>query len=242
MDPAGPHPSHDFPSILEGRRTVRNFDRSVRIPRSELLGMLDEAARAPSSVNMQPWRFLVIESEDARRRLLPLMRLNKRQTKDASDLVVIFGDLECYRMAERIYGRAARRGILPRLMAKAQLAAIVPAYRALTREKMTRVVHIDASLMAMQLMLVAREHGYDTNPIGGFEEDRIAETFGIDPNRYVPVLIVAIGRAAKPGHPSYRLPARNLTWWNDARGREPGEYDAGADGDAGDETNGMEKA
>ena len=127
-------------------------------------------------------------------------------------------------------------------MAKAQLAAIVPAYRAFTREKMTRVVHIDASLMAMQLMLVAREHGYDTNPIGGFEEDRIAETFGIDPNRYVPVLIVAIGRAAKPGHPSYRLTARNLTWWNDARGREPGEYDAGADGDAGDETNGMEKA
>mgnify|MGYP001355185164 CR=1 FL=1 len=236
MDSPDTHRSQDFSSILEGRRTVRNFDRSAHIPRSELLGMLDEAVRAPSSVNMQPWRFLIIESEDARRRLLPLMRLNKRQTRDASDIIVIFGDLECYRQADTIYGQAAKRGILPGLMAKAQLAAIVPAYRAFTREKMTRVVHIDASLMAMQLMLVAREHGYDTNPIGGFEEDRIAETFGIDPNRYAPVIIIAIGKATKPGHDSYRLPARDLAWWDDAHGREPGE------GGADDEADGIKRA
>ena len=206
---------------ITSRRSVRNFDSAVHITHDELLGMLDEAARAPSSVNMQPWRFLIVESEEARKKLLPLMRLNKRQTRDASDLIVIFGDLECYRKAEEIYGQAAERGILPRLMAKAQLAAIVPAYRKFTREKMTRVVHIDSSLMAMQLMLVAREHGYDTNPIGGFEEDRIAETFGLDPNRYVPVIILAVGKAAKPGHESYRLPARELIWWNDAHGTEP---------------------
>ena len=27
----------------------------------------------------------------------------------------------------------------------------------------------------MQLMLVARAHGYETNPIGGFEADQLAE-------------------------------------------------------------------
>ncbi len=35
---------------------------------------------------------------------------------------------------------------------------------------MNDVVKIDASLAAMQFMLVARAHGYETNPIGGFEE------------------------------------------------------------------------
>ncbi|KFI74038.1 nitroreductase [Bifidobacterium minimum] len=220
----GSYDAHDITlsEAITGRRSVRNFDPDTHITRDELVGMLDEASRAPSSVNMQPWRFLVVESDEARKKLLPLMRLNKRQTRDASDLIVVFGDLECYRKAERIYGQAAQRGIIPTLMAKAQLAAIVPAYRKFTRDKMTRVVHIDSSLMAMQLMLVAREHGYDTNPIGGFDEDRIAETFGIDPNRYVPVIIIAIGKARKPGHESYRLPANELIWWNDVNALESG--------------------
>ena len=34
---------------------------------------------------------------------------------------------------------------------------------------MNEIVHIDASLAAMQLMLVARSYGYDTNAIGGYK-------------------------------------------------------------------------
>jgi nitroreductase len=78
---------------------------------------------------------------------------------------------------------------------------------------MNDVVKIDSSLFAMQFMLVARSHGYDTNPIGGFEEDRIAEAFGLDTERYIPVLIMSIGKADSEGHTSFRLPAEELTWW-----------------------------
>ena len=35
---------------------------------------------------------------------------------------------------------------------------------------MNEIVHIDASLAAMQLMLVARSYGYDTNAIGGYKK------------------------------------------------------------------------
>jgi nitroreductase len=62
-------------------------------------------------------------------------------------------------------------------------------------------------------MLVARSHGYDTNPIGGFDRDKIAEAFGLDAERYVPVLIMSIGKAATEGHESVRLPAEELVWW-----------------------------
>ena len=33
-----------------------------------------------------------------------------------------------------------------------------------------KLSHIDASLAAMQLMLVARSYGYDTNAIGGYKK------------------------------------------------------------------------
>jgi nitroreductase len=78
---------------------------------------------------------------------------------------------------------------------------------------MNDIVIIDSSLFAMQFMLVARSHGYDTNPIGGFDQDKVAEAFGLDVERYVPVLIMSIGKAATEGHESVRLPAEDLVWW-----------------------------
>ena len=56
--------SNDFSDIVYNRRSIRNFDPSVKIPREELLEILDKTVTAPSSVNMQPWRFVVVDSEE----------------------------------------------------------------------------------------------------------------------------------------------------------------------------------
>ncbi len=205
--------TNDFTDILEGRRSIRQYDPKVSISREEMLEMLNEAAKAPSSVNMQPWRFLIVQSEEGRATLKPLIRFNKRQNKSSSAMIVVFGDMRCYEYADRIYTESAEKGIMPKLMVKTQLSVIVPTYRKYDRAKMNDVVKIDSSLFAMQFMLVARSHGYDTNPIGGFEEDRIAEAFGLDAERYIPVLIMSIGKADSEGHTSFRLPAEELTWW-----------------------------
>ena len=76
---------------------------------------------------------------------------------------------------------------------------------------MNDVVKIDASLAAMQLMLSARAHGYDTNPIGGFEADQIAAAFDLDPERFVPVMVLSLGKAAEVGYDSVRLAADKFT-------------------------------
>ena len=47
----------------------------------------------------------------------------------------------------------------------------------------------------MQLMLVARAHGYDTNAIQGYNSKVAAEKLGLDPERYVPNMAIAIGKA-----------------------------------------------
>ena len=38
---------------------------------------------------------------------------------------------------------------------------------------------------SMQLMLIATDHGYDTNPIGGFDKTALLEALNIDTSRYV---------------------------------------------------------
>lgn len=47
----------------------------------------------------------------------------------------------------------------------------------------------------MQLMLTARAYGYDTNRVGGFEVDLLAEAFDLDSERYTPVVVLALGKA-----------------------------------------------
>lgn len=203
--------NNDFSSVVFGRKSVRVYDETVKISHEEMLEMIQETTTTPSSVNMQPWRFVVVESEEAKAKLKPLIRFNTRQNDTSSAMVMIFGDMNCYEYGEEIYDQAVAEGKMPAEVRDQQLAAILPYYQNFTREQMNDVVKIDASLAAMQFMLVARSHGYETNPIGGFEADQLAEAFDLDKERYVPVMILSVGKAVEEGYESVRLAPEKIT-------------------------------
>lgn len=202
--------NNNFSDIAYNRKSIRVYDESVKISNEEMLEMIQKSTIAPSSVNMQPWRFVVVESPEEKQKLKPLIRFNTRQNDTSSAMVLIFGDMECYEYGEEIYNQAVLEGKMSPQVRDEQLAAIIPYYKNLTREAMNDVVKIDSSLAAMQFMLVARAHGYDTNPIGGFEADQLAETFGMNKDRYVPVMILSIGKALEEGYNSIRLDAKEF--------------------------------
>ena len=203
--------TNDFNEIVFGRKSIRAYDETVKISQEEMLEMIAEATKAPSSVNMQPWRFVVVESEEAKTKLLPLVRFNGNQNNTSSAMVLIFGDMNCHEYGEEIYGQAVAEGKMPSEVRDQQLAAILPYYQNFTKQEMNDVVKIDSSLAAMQFMLVARAHGYDTNAIGGFEADQLAEAFDMDKERYVPVMILSVGKAVDQGYESVRLAADKVT-------------------------------
>jgi nitroreductase len=126
-------------------------------------------------------------------------------------MILIFGDMECYEYGEEIYNQAVEENKMSAEVRDKQLEAIIPYYKNLSRQKMNDIVKIDSGLFAMQFMLVARSHGYDTCPIGGFEADQLAEAFGLDKNRYVPAIILSIGESMDDGYQSVRLKADKLT-------------------------------
>lgn len=203
--------NNNFSDIAYNRKSIRVYDESVKISNEEMLEMIQKSTIAPSSVNMQPWRFVVVESPEEKQKLKPLIRFNTRQNDTSSAMILIFGDMECYEYGEEIYNQAVIEGKMSPQVRDEQLAAIIPYYKNLTREAMNDVVKIDSSLAAMQFMLVARAHGYDTNPIGGFEADQLAEAFGLNKDRYVPVMILSIGKALEEGYNSIRLDAKEFT-------------------------------
>ncbi|ELC8432787.1 nitroreductase family protein [Clostridium perfringens] len=203
--------NNNFKDVVFNRHSVKVFDKNVKISHEEMLEIIKEATKAPSSVNMQPWRFVVVESEEGKEKLRPLVNFNTRQNDTSSAMILIFGDMKCYEKAEEIYGSAVEKGFMTEESKKEAMEFFVPFYKNASKNKMNDIVKIDSSLAAMQLMLVARLHGYDTNPIGGFEEEKLAEAFGLDPERYVPVIIIAMGKSDYKAHSSVRLDAKDIT-------------------------------
>jgi len=205
--------NNDFQQILLGRRSIRKYDSSVKISKEEMAEMIEDATRAPSSVNMQPWRFLVIESEEGKATLTPLARFNQLQVETSSAMIAVFGDLNSFENGEEIYSKAVELGYMPTEVKEKQMAALTNYYANLSPEVNKETVLIDGGLVSMQFMLTARAHGYDTCPIGGFEKDQIAEAFGMDKERYVPVMLISIGKADGAGYQSVRLPVETIAEW-----------------------------
>lgn len=204
---------NNFNEIVTGRRSIRNYDPTVKISREEMTEILATASLAPSSVNLQPWRFVVIDSPEGKAKLAPLAKFNQTQVTTSAAMIAVFVDMNSLDYADEIYGKAVEEGHMPAEVRDAQLPAIKGLVSAMSQEQLKEMYLIDAGLVSMQLMLAARAHGYDTNPIGGYEKDQIAEAFELDKERYYPVMLVSIGKAANTGYKSVRLPIETITEW-----------------------------
>lgn len=202
----------DYQTVVRERHSVRHYDPTVQIPESELKEMLAEASLAPSSSNTQTWRFLVINDEDMKKKLHPIAN-NQQHVLEASATIVVLGDLEGYKEIRRINDAAVRLGYMPEDFAKQFTERSLELYASLPPEKMRSIVQIDGGLVSMQFMLTAKSRGYDTVPMGGFNPQRLIEEFAI-PSNLVPIMLIAVGKAATPGRLTARLPIDDIVFWN----------------------------
>ncbi|UJW59523.1 nitroreductase family protein [Bacillus sp. A116_S68] len=205
--------TNDFMKIMKERRSIRNYDPTVKISKKEMTEILEEATTAPSSVNAQPWRFLVIESDESKEKLAKLASFNQSQVTTSSAVIAVFADMNNADYLEDIYLKAVELGYMTQEVKNRQIEALTAHFEKLPAQVNRETILIDAGLVSMQLMLTARAHGYDTNPIGGYDKENIAKVFELEEERYVPVMLLSIGKAAEEGYASYRLPVETITQW-----------------------------
>jgi len=116
----------DFMEIVKGRRSIRVYDENVKISKEEMTQILEEATTAPSSLNLQPWRFVVIDSAEGKDTLLPLASFNKRQVETSSAVIAIFADYQMADYTEEIFDTAVERGLMPPDVRDRHLARLRP--------------------------------------------------------------------------------------------------------------------
>lgn len=202
-----------YTQTVKERRSIRVYDAQVKITKEEMMEILDEAALAPSSLNLQPWRFLVIDSEEGKETLKDLAKSNQRQVETSSAVIAVFVDMQSIDTTQEIYDLAVEKGVMPADVRDRQVPAIQNMLKDIPYQEMRAMNFIDAGLVSMQIMLSAQARGYATNPIGGFEKARIAEAYGLEKDRFEAVMLISIGKAADEGFQSVRLPIENIAKW-----------------------------
>lgn len=193
--------NNDFEQVMVHRVSVRNFDASVKIPRAELSQMIQEAITAPSACNLQAWHFVVVDTDSGREKLRKyFMKFNTPQVETASAMVLVFGDTAAFKSYRDLWNKAYENGQVTKEKLDEILRTFLPLYEHADREMLVADATVDASLASMQLMLAARAHGYEANPIAGYDAKQAAPLFGLDPERYVPVMAIAIGKPDTSKH------------------------------------------
>ncbi|MFE4706636.1 nitroreductase family protein [Peribacillus simplex] len=202
----------DFITVAKERRSVRQYDAEYVMTEEEIREILDIAIQAPSSSNLQPWRFLVIQDKQTQQELLPIAN-NQQQIVDASAVIAVLADIEGYKNAERIYGELVNKGIMKNEIKEPYVASILHNYGNFSAEKALSVAMIDGGLVSMQIMLAAKAKGYDTVPMGGFDEAKFVDAFNV-PENFKPVMLISVGKGTKAGFEKVRLPLDTVLTWD----------------------------
>ncbi|BCG57577.1 nitroreductase family protein [Paenibacillus sp. URB8-2] len=208
--------SLSFSQVIQERHSVRKYDSSRKMSDEEIHDLLNDAVLAPSSSNLQPWRFIVITDQALKEQLLPIA-YNQQQVVEASAIIAVLGDLEAYRNVDKIWDSAVEAGHATPEVRNMMVENSWNNYSALSREKQKEIALVDGGLISMQLMLAAKAKGYDTVPMGGYNADQFREMFQI-PQRYATVMLIAVGHAAAAGRQTTRLPLEDVVQFNGFKG------------------------
>lgn len=191
------HVNNDFKDIMANRQSIRNFDPSVKIDHTEMTTMINEAITAPSACNLQAWHFVVVDTPAGKDKLRSFfMKFNTPQLDTSSAMVMIFGDTLAYKSYRDLWNKAYENKQITAEKRDEVFKTFLPLYENASTDMLKADATVDSALAAMQFMLVARAHGYETNPIAGYDASKAATALGLDEKRYVPVMAIAIGKPA----------------------------------------------
>ncbi len=178
---------------IESRRAVKHFDPEHRMDDAEIERLIQAAMQAPTSFNIQHWRFVVIRDPELRKAIRENGN-DQAQMTDASLLILMTADVDAWKKDPARYWRNA-----PAEVAELLVGWMGPFHEGkpeLQRDEAQRSIG-----MAMQtIMLAAQEMGYDTCPMIGFDHEAVAKLVNL-PGDHCIGPIVAVGKKIKESWP-----------------------------------------
>lgn len=182
----------DTLKAIEERRSVKAYDPEHRMTDEEIQKLLSYTMLSPTAFNIQHWRFLVVKDPELRQQLREAS-WNQAQVTDASLLVVICADLKAWEKEPGRYWKNA-----PEPVQQALVPMILNYYKDNFEAERDEAMR-SCGMAAQTMMLAAKEMGYDTCPMDGFDFDKVAELINL-PEDHLISMFVVVGKALRPAN------------------------------------------
>jgi nitroreductase len=185
-------------AALHWRYAVKKFDPAKRIP-AEIWSALEEAlVLTPSSIGLQPWRFVVVTDPAVKARLAPAA-WNQPQVADCSHFVVfaVHRDLGGAHVQRHIDRMVQVRGVAPESLVKFRAMVMRNLDEARAQGRLDTWQSHQIYIALGNFMTAAALLGVDTCPMEGIEPAKFDEMLGLGGTPYATVVACAAG---------YRLP------------------------------------
>jgi len=190
-------------TAVESRRSIKAYDPEHRLSAEEIDRLMSLTILSPTAFNIQNWRFVLVE-DPVLRHQVRAVSWNQSQVTDASLLVVLVADLNAWAREPERYWQYA-----PQAAQDILVPAIGQYYKGHDQAQRDEGMR-SCGMAAMTLMLAAKEMGYDTCPMDGFEFDAVAKLLNL-PADHIPTMFVTIGKGIKDPWPrSGQLPLNEV--------------------------------
>ena len=177
------------------RRATPSFD-GAPMHQEDLRKILDAGLHAPSGYNMQPWRFVVVQSPEQKRRLRAAS-YNQAKVEEASAVIVACGDADGWRKDLDLMLQLGREGGMPESYASQARTSVSNFLSGFSSEQMRAWLNKHVMIAFTHMLLMAEVLGYDTAPMEGFEQDKVHEVLRL-PMSYWVVALLGIGHLKGP--------------------------------------------
>jgi nitroreductase len=194
-------------ATIAARRSVKKFDPDHVMTEDEITRLMETVILTPTSFNIQNWRFVLITDSEVKEQVRN-KGYDQAQFTECSLVVIICGDRNAYNQDPDRYWVAAPDEVR---------AAIVPMIKGAygSSETLRRDENLRSGGLAGQtLMLAAKDMGYDTCPMVGFDFAAVAEIVKL-PSEHDIVMAVTVGKALEPARErGGQLPLDDVTFRN----------------------------
>lgn len=190
--------THPVLQAIEERRTTNLYDPAHRIYDAQIQELVRLATRAPTSFNLQNWRFVAVRTPDAKARLRALA-WDQAKITDASVTFIVCGQLADPEALPARLAASVAAGFMPEGVTEFWLGAARGLYAGQPQRQRDEAIR-SATFGASVLMQAAQAMGWGSSPLIGFDAPAVAQAFGLAEDE-VPALLVTVGRALPQNWP-----------------------------------------
>ncbi|WP_374965065.1 nitroreductase family protein [Lysinibacillus sp. RS5] len=182
----------EFAKLIDKRRSANNFIEGIKMSEEDIRPILEDVKLAPSAFNLQHANYIVVLDEEKKEKVREAAN-GQYKVHSASAVILVLGDKEAYKNTANLNQGMVDLGIINACELENIVNENAKFYEERGEEFMKEEAIRNASLSAMLFMLAAKNRGWDTCPMIGFDQQQMRALFNI-PETHEIALMMTIGK------------------------------------------------